>query len=257
MTKCLKLIRLVYSAFGFDKYKWLLSTRPDHFIGEQKEWDQAESELTSALNESVGVGKWELNEGDGAFYGPKIDVKLTDNFGKEHQVATIQLDFQLPQRFKLEYQSDTGSLETPIMIHRAIFGSVERFLAMLIDHYNGKWPFWLSPRQAVIIPVNSSHNEHAKKIKEILSNSAADDDYENLNKFTDYKFFVDIDSRTETVGFRTKDAISKGYNFIILVGEKEIKNGNIAIRSRENRKIENLTTEEVLEKFKSLEDSYI
>ncbi|ODV83786.1 hypothetical protein CANARDRAFT_177480 [[Candida] arabinofermentans NRRL YB-2248] len=258
ISKTIQLIKLCYNVFGFgNSFKMMLSTRPESHIGTIEEWDQAETQLTNVLNESIGTdGSWFIREGDGAFYGPKIDVLLTDNFGKEHQVATIQLDFQLPQRFELEYQSDTGSLETPIMIHRAIFGSVERFLSLLIDHYDGKWPFWLSPRQAVIIPINSSHVEYSQELRKTLSNELDKDDFNVATKLTGYNFIVDVDDRTETVGFRTKDAIAKGYNYIIMIGDKEVENGQVAIRSRDNRKVELKTAQQVLQQFIDLEDSY-
>ncbi|VEU19384.1 DEKNAAC100359 [Brettanomyces naardenensis] len=255
IAKTLKLIKICYGVFGFDKYRMVLSTRPsEKYMGKLEEWDLAEKQLAGVLDDTVGSKKWSINEGDGAFYGPKIDITLTDKFGKEHQVATIQLDFQLPQRFDLKYQSENDTLETPIMIHRAILGSVERFMAMLIDHYEGKWPFWLSPRQAVVIPINSSHVEYAEKLQLKLSNESHD--FENATKLSDEHFYVDVDSRNETVGFRTKDAIAKGYNYIIMVGDKEMESNKLAIRSRNDRKVEQLTAEEVLAKFRQLEETY-
>lgn len=254
ISKTIKLIKICYSIFGLNDFRMMLSTRPENYIGELSDWDRAESELANVLNLELGQDKWALREGDGAFYGPKIDILLTDQFGKEHQAATIQLDFQLPQRFELEYQNDKDGYDTPIMIHRAIFGSVERFMALLIDHYAGKWPFWLSPRQAVVIPINDSHKEYAEKVVQQLSNEH--EDFENATKLSETKFFVDLDDRAETVGFRTKDAINKGYNFIILVGDKEIESGELAIRSRGDRKIEKLDVSSIITKFKTLEDNY-
>lgn len=254
ISKTIKLIKICYGIFGLNNFKMMLSTRPDNFIGSLEDWNKAESELSKVLDNELGTNKWSLREGDGAFYGPKIDILLTDNFGKEHQAATIQLDFQLPQRFKLEYQTETDSYDVPIMIHRAIFGSVERFMALLMDHYQGKWPFWLSPRQAVIIPINDSHKEYASSVVSKLSNESKD--FDNATKLNTNKFFVDLDDRNETIGFRTKDAISKGYNYIILVGDKEIESGELAIRSRSNRKIEKLKLDEIIIKFKDLENNY-
>lgn len=254
ISKTIKLIKICYGVFGLNDYRMMLSTRPDNFIGSLDDWTRAENELSNVLNSELGSGKWALREGDGAFYGPKIDILLTDQFGKEHQAATIQLDFQLPQRFELEYQNDKDDYDTPIMIHRAIFGSVERFMALLIDHYGGKWPFWISPRQAVVIPINDAHKEYAKNVVQQLSNEH--EDFENPTKLSENKFFVDLDDRNETIGFRTKDAISKGYNYIILVGDKEIETGKLAIRPRNDRKIVNLEIDEIIKKFKNLEDSY-
>ena len=254
ISKTIKLIKICYGVFGLSKFRMLLSTRPDNYIGSLEDWSRAESELSKVLDSELGVSNWSLREGDGAFYGPKIDILLTDQFGKEHQAATIQLDFQLPQRFELEYQNDKDDYDVPIMIHRAIFGSVERFMALLIDHYAGKWPFWLSPRQAIVIPINDAHKEHAKKVVKELSNEH--EDFDAPTKLSEKKFYVDLDDRNETIGFRTRDAISKGYNYIILIGDKEIETGKLAIRSHDNRKIENIPVEQIIQKFNNLEDQY-
>ena len=254
ISKTIKLIKICYSVFGLDKFRMMLSTRPENYIGSLEDWTRAENELSKVLDSELGPGEWSLREGDGAFYGPKIDILLTDQFGKEHQAATIQLDFQLPQRFELEYQNAEDSYDTPIMIHRAIFGSVERFMALLIDHYAGKWPFWLSPRQAVVIPVNDAHKDYAREVVKLLSNEPQD--FENATKLSQNKFHVDLDDRNETIGFRTKEAIGKGYNFIILVGDKEIESGKLAIRPSSSRKIENLSVDDIITKFKDLENNY-
>lgn len=255
IEKTLKLIKLCYSVFGFNDLSMVLSTRPpDKFIGKIGEWDQAEKELGKVLDKTVGAHKWSVNAGDGAFYGPKIDILLSDKYGKKSQVATIQLDFQLPQRFGLKYQGVNDTLEIPIMIHRAVFGSVERFLAILIDHYGGKWPFWLSPRQAVIIPISDTHAAYAHKLQERLSNERHD--FSSPSKLSDERFYVDVDDRNSTVGFRTKDAISKAYNFIIMVGDKEINGGKFAIRPRNSRKVQLLTAEEISKMFHLLMENY-
>lgn len=254
IAKTIKLIKICYGVFGLNDYRMMLSTRPDNYIGALEDWEIAESELSHVLDLELGENNWGLKEGDGAFYGPKIDILLTDQFGKEHQAATIQLDFQLPQRFELKYQNDSDGYDVPIMIHRAIFGSVERFMALLIDHYGGKWPFWLSPRQAIVIPINESHREYAENVVKTLSNESQD--FDQVTKLTQNKFFVDLDDRSETIGFRTKDAISKGYNYIILVGDKEIQSGELAIRSRSDRKISNKSINEISSMFRSLQDNY-
>ncbi|RFU23579.1 hypothetical protein B7463_g12760, partial [Scytalidium lignicola] len=175
ISRSLEFVRMVYQVLGLGPYRLALSTRPkDHYIGTLEEWDNAEAALRQSLDESGQP--WTVNEGDGAFYGPKIDIVLKDSDGKEHQTATIQLDFQLPKRFELEYQAPAPELEQrgltttdaallekegpvrPVMVHRAILGSVERLMALLIEHYNGHWPFWLSPRQAIMLTV--SDKEH-------------------------------------------------------------------------------------------------
>lgn len=244
----LKMINEVYNIFKIPGYKLLLSTRPESFIGELSEWNDAEAALKEVL-ETTGQ-PWTINEGDGAFYGPKIDVILKDHTGKEHQAATIQLDFQLPHRFNLKYNStENGVKLQPIMIHRAVFGSLERFLAILIDHFNGVWPFWLSPRQALIVPVSSNHLEFAQQVKAQLNNDAS-------NAINDYKFHIDIETRNETVGNKIKEAIKRGYTYIIMIGDKEIESGMIALRKSTERKTETLTVEEVRQRFIDLEKSY-
>ncbi|OMJ13774.1 Threonine-tRNA ligase, cytoplasmic [Smittium culicis] len=150
--KQLQMLDDVYSIFKFRDYSLCLSTRPlDHYIGDEAQWNEAESMLKSALDKTGK--KWTENKGDGAFYGPKIDIHVKDVFGRNHQTATIQLDFQLPKRFKLKFTDKNGSIEEPVIIHRAVLGSVERMLAILSEHYKGKWPFWASPRQALVVPI--------------------------------------------------------------------------------------------------------
>jgi threonyl-tRNA synthetase len=170
-------LKAVYTKFGFS-FKFKLSTRPEKFLGQIAEWDRAEAQLTEALDIFSGKDKWELNPGDGAFYGPKIDITISDALRRDFQCATIQLDFQLPQRFQLEYMTaDAANVDTslerkegapkpgfarPVMIHRAIYGSLERFIAILTEHTAGRWPFWLSPRQVLIIPVAPAVNDYCE-----------------------------------------------------------------------------------------------
>lgn len=247
-----------YRVFGIENkdIEFFLSTRPeDKYIGELSTWNEAEAQLTEVLNNTAGVGKWLVREGDGAFYGPKIDVLLSDAFGKKHQVGTIQLDFQLPSRFNLKYVASDGKHNQPIMVHRAVFGSLERFFAILLDHYQGKWPFWINPRQAVIIPVNSSHHEAAKQLQKRLWGDIMNEEAE-VSPMTGYNFYVDVDDRNDTVGNRIKDSIQKGYSYILMLGDKDILNGTVAIRSRDDRKVSNLTVDEVYEMFVSLEREY-
>lgn len=241
----LKMIDECYDTFSIPEYELLLSTRPEEYIGELKEWDLAESTLKSVL-ESTGK-KWSINEGDGAFYGPKIDVILKDNLGKEHQAATVQLDFQLPRRFELKYQNDRNTLQQPIMIHRAVFGSLERFLAILIDHFNGKWPFWLSPRQAVIVPVSDKHLEFAKQACNVINDDA---------NYDTTKFFIDIDSKNDTVGQRIKECAKKGYTYIIMIGDKEVESGKVAVKKADERKPQLMDPIEVRAMFEQLEKTH-
>lgn len=168
------------------------------------------------------LGKdWKLNPGDGAFYGPKIDIHVYDALKRKHQCATIQLDFQLPIRFKLQYQSDANNeFRRPVIIHRAILGSVERMIAILCEHTGGKWPFWLNPRQAVVVPVSEKHNAYARAVQQQLWAAG---------------FYVDCDESNHTVSRKVLQGQMDGYNFILVVGPKEEANGTVNVRERDEK----------------------
>lgn len=263
----LKLVQLVYDLFGLGDFKVLLSTRPkgDESVGNAKDWDKAEGILKEILTE---YGKpWQVNEGDGAFYGPKIDIILKDKYGKYHQSATIQLDFQLPKSFELSFQNPTGHDETPIIIHRAIFGSVERFMAILLDHYNGKWPFWLNSHQIKVIPVSpEKHLKYSQYIEHYFkTNGASDskfelfqqpDKFSTLSPLTTYEFNIEIDSRAEPMGKRIKDAYKRSFNYLITVGDKEVAEHKLSIKNLHTNQTELLTKEQALAKFIALEKTY-
>merc|ERR1711879_810799 len=165
----LEFVNWVYGKFGFS-FDLELSTRPEQFIGEVATWDKAEEALRHCLDKFCGsLGKkWELNEGDGAFYGPKIDIKVYDGFEREHQCATVQLDFNLPERFDLEYVDEQNHSVRPVMVHRAIFGSLERFIGILTEHVEGRWPFWLAPRQIMVVPVSMDNIDYARKVRDLF-----------------------------------------------------------------------------------------
>ncbi|AJS53920.1 ASG_G0031360.mRNA.1.CDS.1 [Saccharomyces cerevisiae] len=262
----LKLIDIVYNKiFPFVKggsgaesnYFINFSTRPDHFIGDLKVWNHAEQVLKEILEESCKP--WKLNPGDGAFYGPKLDIMVTDHLRKTHQVATIQLDFQLPERFDLKFKDQDNSYKRPIMIHRATFGSIERFMALLIDSNEGRWPFWLNPYQAVIIPVNTKNAQQldmCTALQKKLRNEREADDMEPV-PLNDWHFNVDLDIRNEPVGYRIKSAILKNYSYLIIVGDEEVQLQKYNIRERDNRKsFEKLTMSQIWEKFIELEKNY-
>ncbi|KAK9370554.1 hypothetical protein V1509DRAFT_616154 [Lipomyces kononenkoae] len=226
----IKLVDNVYKIFKIPSYRLLLSTRPEQYIGTIEEWDRAESALREALDESGQ--QWLVKNGDGAFYGPKIDILVKDSNGKEHQAATIQLDFQLPHRFQLTYRGEDDTLaHRPVMIHRAVFGSVERFMAVIIEQIQGKWPLWLSPRQAIIIPIADRHVDYAREAQEKISGVPSGDRADILD-FNISTFYVDIDDRASTLGHRLREAIKKGYNYIGVVGDKEMTDGTVALRPR-------------------------
>ena len=215
-------LQKVYGIFGFE-FKMELSTRPEKFVGEVEAWNNAESKLESALNAFLGKDKWELNPGDGAFYGPKIDIMISDALNRWLQCATIQLDFQLPERFALEYKADTNEKEQtvsrPVMIHRAILGSVERMTAILTEHFKGKWPFWMSPRQILVVPVGVKFFEYAQSLQHQLSKK--------------FGFYADVDVSGNTLQKKIRTGQLYRYNFIFIVGEQEQEKGGVNVRNRD------------------------
>lgn len=219
----IEFIKHVYGIFGFT-FEVKLSTRPLEYMGDIELWNEAEDVLKSVLNES-GF-EWELNEGDGAFYGPKIDIKLTDSLGRKHQTATIQLDFQLPINFNLCYVDHNNEKQVPVMIHRAIYGSFERFIAILCEHYQGVWPIFLSPKQVMIVPISEKFLDYAMEIK---------------HKLSEFKLMVGVDDSDQKLAKKIRDAEVKKYNYIVVVGQKE--QDNLTINVRENKEI---TTVELL-----------
>ena len=225
------LIDKVYKQFGFS-YHVELSTRPESFLGEISMWDEAEAALKAALEE-LGLD-YRLNEGDGAFYGPKIDFHLRDCIGRTWQCGTIQLDYQLPQRFDLTYTGKDGEKHRPIMIHRVAFGSIERFIGILIEHYAGKFPVWLSPVQAKILPISDKFMDYA------------DDLYKKL---FDAGIRVAIDDRAEKIGYKIREAQLEKVPYMIIVGEKEASEGNVSVRSRDGGELGSLSVEEFVEKL--------
>lgn len=196
-------------------YEVELSTRPDDFVGELENWNRAEAGLKEAL-EQKGIA-YELNEGDGAFYGPKIDFKLKDAIGRTWQAATIQLDFNLPVRFDLKYTDKDGSLQTPVMLHRVIFGSLERFAGTLIEHYAGAFPVWLSPVQAMIVPISDKHLEYADSV---------------YKKMREQGIRVEIDDRSESMNYKIREAQNRKIPYMLVIGDKEIESGSVAVRAR-------------------------
>lgn len=213
------LLKKMYGIFGFE-FKMELSTRPEKYVGDIETWNAAEKKLEGALDDFLGKGKWELNPGDGAFYGPKIDIMISDALKRWFQCATIQLDFQLPSRFELEYRSESNSAtERPVMIHRAILGSVERMTAILTEHYKGKWPFWLSPRQILIVPVSPKYYDYAEKLKKLFND--------------EYFFYCDVDVSGNTLPKKVRSGQLMQYNFIFIVGAEEEENYGVNIRNRD------------------------
>lgn len=210
-----KLIDEVYDTLGF-KYNVELSTRPEDSMGSDEEWNMAERSLKEALDE--GGLDYKINEGDGAFYGPKIDFHIEDSLGRSWQCGTIQLDFQLPQRFELEYIGSDGGKHRPIVIHRVIFGSIERFIGILIEDFAGKFPVWISPIQVKVLPISDSFMEYGHEV---------------IDKLRKYGIRCEIDNRSEKIGYKIREARNERVPYMIIVGEKEKNNGNISLRSRD------------------------
>ncbi len=229
-----EIAKYLYSVFGLE-YILTLSTRPEDFMGEIETWNKAEKELKEVLTEICGEGNYRINEGDGAFYGPKIDIKMKDCLGREWQMGTVQLDFQLPQRFNLSYIDKEGNKKTPIMIHRAIFGSFDRFIGILTEHYAGAFPLWLSPVQVRILPIADAHHEYAKEV---------------LDKFEEAGIRVELDERQEKIGYKIREAQLQKIPYMIILGDKEVETNAVGVRSRKAGDIGQMSIEDFMNKVK-------
>jgi threonyl-tRNA synthetase len=210
----LRLMQRVYTDMGLG-YVVKLSTRPEEFMGEIATWDRAEAALKQAL-EAAGQA-YELNEGDGAFYGPKIDFDVTDAIGRKWQCATIQLDYQIPERFDLKYVGADNAEHRPVVIHRAIFGSFERFIALLIEHFAGAWPLWLAPVQAVVLPISDRHLDYARGVRDQLAAAG---------------LRVELDDRQEKIGYKIREAQLQKVPYMLVAGDREAAEGTVSVRSR-------------------------
>lgn len=226
-----ELIDKVYSKFGF-KYHVELSTRPEDSMGSDEEWNLAEDSLKGALEE-LNLD-FIVNEGDGAFYGPKIDFHLEDSIGRTWQCGTIQLDFQLPQRFELEYVGSDGEKHRPIVIHRVIFGSIERFIGILIEHFAGKFPTWLAPVQVKVLPISDKFNDYSEQIKNELEKNG---------------IRVEMDYRNEKIGYKIRESRNERVPYIVVVGEKEENEKKISLRSRKNGDEGSLELKELIDRI--------
>ena len=214
VERVLRLVQRVYGDFGL-QVEMKLSTRPAEFLGTIARWDHAEAELKRALT-AVGAD-FTLNEGDGAFYGPKIDFDVTDAIGRRWQCATIQLDYNLPERFDLTYVGADNATHRPVVIHRAIFGSFERFLALLIEHFAGAWPLWLAPVQAVVLPLVDRQTEYARRVHQELERAG---------------LRVQLDERVEKIGFKIREAQLQKVPYMLVIGDRETADGTVSVRHR-------------------------
>ncbi len=224
------LISKLYGVFGLP-YQLTLSTRPDDYMGEIETWNMAEDELKAVLNDLCGENNYRINEGDGAFYGPKIDIKMKDCLGREWQMGTIQLDFQLPERFDLTYVDANGEKQRPIMVHRAIFGSFERFIGILTEHYAGAFPVWLAPVQVRVMNISENSEEYAREI---------------FKKLDDSGIKCELDVRNEKIGYKIRESISQKIPYMVIVGDGEKEKGTITIRGRGNENVSDLKLEDFI-----------
>lgn len=224
----IEIAKQLYGIFGLD-FELTLSTRPDDYMGDIELWNKAEANLKSVLDELCGKDNYRINEGDGAFYGPKIDIKMKDCLGREWQMGTVQVDFQLPLRFNLSYIDSNGEKKTPILVHRAIFGSFERFIGIITEHFAGAFPVWLSPVQVSILPISDHQKEYAEKIKEILEEKG---------------IRAELDARQEKIGYKIREAQLQKVPYMLILGEKEVETNAVGVRKRKEGDIGQMSIED-------------
>ncbi len=230
----IEIAKYLYGIFCLD-FELTLSTRPDDYMGDIELWNKAESNLKQVLDELCGKDNYRINEGDGAFYGPKIDIKMKDCLGREWQMGTVQVDFQLPLRFNLSYIDSDGNKKTPILIHRALFGSFERFIGIITEHFAGAFPLWLSPVQVSILPISDSQLEYAKLVKEKLQEN-------NIR--------VELDDRQEKIGYKIREAQLQKVPYMLILGEKEVEANAVGVRIRKQGDVGQMDLNEFISKIK-------
>lgn len=234
IKEIIKIADYIYGVFGLN-YQLTLSTRPQDFMGEIETWNKAESDLRAVLDELCGKGNYRVNEGDGAFYGPKIDIKMKDCLGREWQMGTVQLDFQLPMRFGITYVDAEGEKKTPIMIHRAILGSFERFIGIITEHFAGAFPLWLSPVQVVVAPLTDRNAEYAKSVYEKLQAAG---------------LRVELDDRNEKIGYKIRESQLMKNPYFLILGDEEQNNQTISYRARKNVQENGVKLDDFIAKIK-------
>lgn len=231
----LEMLRESYSAFGFDKPRMTLSLRPEKRAGSDEMWDIAEEQLRTVIREFDS--NFEEVEGEGAFYGPKIDIFIPDVMGREWQLGTAQMDFSLPERFNLDFINSDGEKERPVVIHRAMLGSIERFIGILLEHTSGDLPFWLAPKQVNIIPISDKHQNYSEDL---------------LNNLTDHGYRAHLDNTNERLGQKIRNSEMKKIPVMIIVGDKEIESNTVSVRTRSLGDLGSLSKDELIEKLISL-----
>ena len=235
----IEIAKYLYGIFGLD-FELTLSTRPDDYMGEIELWNEAEANLRDVLDELCGKDQYRINEGDGAFYGPKIDIKMKDCLGREWQMGTVQVDFQLPLRFNLSYIDSNGEKKTPILIHRALFGSFERFIGIITEHFAGAFPLWLAPVQIKVLPISDSQKEYAEKI---------------TAKLLEKGYRVELDDRQEKIGYKIREAQLSKVPYMLILGEKEVDTDTVGVRARKEGDIGQMNFDEFVNKIQEEIDS--
>jgi threonyl-tRNA synthetase len=229
----IEIAKYLYGIFGLD-FELTLSTRPDDYMGDIELWNKAEANLRDVLDELCGEGQYRINEGDGAFYGPKIDIKMKDCLGREWQMGTVQVDFQLPLRFNLSYIDSNGEKKTPILIHRALFGSFERFIGIITEHFAGAFPVWLAPVQVKVLPISDNQKAYADKV------------VEELNRVG---LRVELDDRQEKIGYKIREAQLQKVPYMLILGEKESESNAVGVRARKEGDIGAMKIEKFISKI--------
>jgi threonyl-tRNA synthetase len=241
ISKTLDFILFILKSFGFHEYKVYLSTRPEKFVGAESDWESATNALENALKTTKI--EYEVDPGEGVFYGPKIDIKIKDSLNRFWQVSTIQVDFNLPHRFEISYIEEDGKRCQPVMIHRALMGSLERFFGCLIEHYAGAFPLWMAPVQVIILPITDAHHEYSEEVAEKLKKEG---------------IRVEKDLRNEKIGFKIREAQMQKIPYMIVLGSQEAEDQVIAVRKRRSKLTETIKIEAFLETLKrEIEEKYI
>ncbi|HKL22063.1 MAG TPA: aminoacyl--tRNA ligase-related protein, partial [Tichowtungia sp.] len=233
IAEVIRFSNMIWKTFGFEKITAYLSTRPEKAVGEETRWEQATESLKAAL-EAEGI-PYEVDDGGGAFYGPKIDLKIKDAIGREWQMSTIQFDFNLPERFDLTYVGEDGEKHRPYMVHRALFGSIERFFGILVEHYSGAFPVWLAPEQVRILPLSADQLDAANELRDELRK-------EDIR--------VTVETKDGKIGAKIRTAQMDKVPYMVVLGAKEIESGELAVRNRTGAQ-ETLTRIDFIEKLKN------
>jgi len=228
----------ILRSFGFEQFEIFLSTRPDKYVGSPEDWQRAEAALRRAI-EAKGLA-YSVDEGGGAFYGPKIDVKIKDAIGRSWQCSTIQFDFNLPERFDISFIAEDGKAHRPYMVHRALLGSMERFFGVLIEHYAGAFPFWLSPVQVLLLPISEKHSHTVQQL---------------CDKLVAAQFRAKMDLRNEKMNLKIRRAQLEKVPFMVVIGDKEVENGMLSVRNRFDGDMGTFSFEKFLELIQHLKST--